>query len=204
MKRWIPGSIALSAVAALAGATTASAQTGGARQDLGANTPSLTAHLSERLNFRASFPEAARQGPGEFERSYRSSANLWGTRAEATALMDWGLDVKGLRVTGGALQEREPFGRNAAALGQQRMPDTAIGDSERWRPYLGLGWDNSMDRANRLGIQLDIGVIFDGVGLDQSVSGDGKGLLDRQDFLREEFQSFRYTPSISADVEYRF
>ncbi len=203
IKRWIRGVIAV-AMATAAGTGPAMAQTAEANTPgVSASTPSLTAHLSERLDFRASFP-ATSAGHTGFERLSVKSQPMLGSGPEGMAVVDWGLDIQGLRLTGGALQHQDAYDHTADALGRRRMPAQPIDNVARWRPYLGLGWDNTSKRQSQLGIKLDIGVIFDGVGVDSGFSNDRPTRRDQKDFLRQEFESFRYTPSISADVEYRF
>lgn len=167
-------------------------------------TPSLKAHLSNRLDFRASLPRRPEENIG-FDHMGRSSARMLGDPRDTKALLDWDLDADGLRMTGGALQ-RNGGDEVPMALEGATTERNQVQLDKPWRPYIGLGWDYAANDNKRLDIQLDMGLVFDNLGSSsgEDAANDAPSLLDQEALLRQEFESFRYSPAFSAGLEYRF
>lgn len=127
----------------------------------------------------------------------------------ASALVDWELAPGGVRVTGGALygdlgwsalrSDQVTLGARTGAAPLEDFTGSTV------TPYLGLGWDKHFGDEGRLGLQLDMGFVFEGV---PAVNGEGDenslNSLEEEATLRQSFESFRYTPMFSAGVQYRF
>lgn len=160
----------------------------------------LTTHLTEQLNIRF--------GINRFEEQRRPLAelgpdmNLTDEDFAASALVDWEFAPGGLRMTGGALYGDLGWGSgNLDGWTRSRGPGGSGLDD--FRTYVGLGWDADFGSEQRLGLQLDLGVAFEGVPIDSSA--DGELLRAQEDAeLGQRFESFRYVPMFSAGVEYRF
>lgn len=160
----------------------------------------LTAHLTEQLNIRF--------GINRFEDTRRPLAELepdmdvTGDDFAASALVDWEFAPGGLRMTGGALYG--DLGWGSGNLDGWTRSGGLDGDGvDDLRTYVGFGWDADFGREQRLGLQLDLGVAFEGVPVDGSA--DGELLRAQEDAeLGQRFESFRYVPMFSAGVEYRF
>lgn len=183
----------------LAGAATAETPADGSA--VTRSTPDLRAHLSQRLDFRADVSDDPYPTTPLDKGSGTHRVDGMGRRV----LMDWRFDTAGLRLTGGALQERERHDHGAIALGQEREPRQLFSSEGDWRPYVGLGWDSALGRQNQLDIQLDMGLMFRSMEGSEDVETAGQpSLLNGDAFLHREFESFRYQPTISADLEYRF
>ncbi|WP_440995380.1 hypothetical protein [Arhodomonas sp. SL1] len=162
----------------------------------------LTTELSEALNVRfgvSSSSAAAENG------QWRVAPPTQPEGVSASALVDWDLPTaEGVRVTGGAFYGSGEWGwpGGVAASGDYDPPSYRFEEDSEWTPYVGLGWDQQFGEERRFGLQLDMGVKFEGV---SDLEGD-----DQLRRLREEaelstrFESFRYVPMFSAGLEYRF
>ncbi len=152
----------------------------------------LTSHLNDRLDIRFGV-----NVDRPVEHGYRTSGFASDHDGPLfSALVDWSPSDGGLRMTGGAL-----YGEHLFSSGDIiPMPDLSI---DAMRPYVGVGYDNDFGTNGRFGLSLDMGLTFN------SVSSTGPS-TDTQDdepsdaALGSRFESFRYTPSFSAGVEYRF
>lgn len=163
----------------------------------------LTTELSEALDVR--FGISTDSDPGA-DSGWRGYVPTGRQGLGASAMVDWEFSaISGVRLTGGAFYGNSDWGWQES---RARMDDghdaTSYGfdSSGDWTPYLGLGWDQRFGEGSRLGLQLDMGVKFEGV---TNLNRD-----DQLDRMREEaalstqFESFRYVPMFSAGVEYRF
>ena len=113
-----------------------------------------------------------------------------------SALVDWSLSDNGLRMRGGARYGDTPANSASWSL-------SAI-ERENVQTYVGVGWDNGISHDGRLGLSLDMGLSFESVaGADETETGSDAMLTDDSG-LGSTFESFRYTPSVSAGLEYRF
>lgn len=151
----------------------------------------LTSHLSDRLDIRFGVNrDAARVDPGQ-----RPAFSLIDESMQFSAMVDWSLHNSGLRMTGGALYSDDLLDADSFSV-----PGL---DPDDMRTYLGVGWDNDLGTQGRLGLSLDMGLTFEGVA-DTLDSGRASGAAADGAMLGDTFESFRYTPSFSAGVEYRF
>jgi hypothetical protein len=81
-----------------------------------------------------------------------------------SALLDWHPWGDSFRLSGGLLVGSE-------------TPDEMRGD-DSWRPgYLGVGWDGSRGAGQRLGLVMDLGLVFSSLAETGEVSGDQRGLI---------------------------
>ncbi len=152
----------------------------------------LTSHLSDRLNIR--FGITAERETAETDRG--PMFTLGEESMQFSALVDYSLHSSGLRMTGGAL-----YGENWLTEDPLDMPSLS---SEDMRTYVGVGWDNDFGTDGRFGLSLDMGLTFEGVA-DTASTPDGESVSLANDApLDNTFENFRYTPSFSAGVEYRF
>mgnify|MGYP000353010648 CR=1 FL=1 len=151
----------------------------------------LTSHLSDRLDIRFG---VNRDRPGR-DVTRRSQFSLVDESMQFSAMLDWSLHRSGLRMTGGALYDDALI--ESQSLGMPQL------DPEEMRTYFGVGWDNDFGTQGRLGLSLDMGLTFESVGdpLDADAAAPEAA---NSAFLGDTFESFRYTPSFSAGVEYRF
>lgn len=160
----------------------------------------LTTHLSEQLNIRFGV-NRFRSDRQPLSEAGQDEVGLDDDFA-ASALVDWEFAPGGLRVTGGALYGDLGFGRGD--LDGWTRSGTDRDGLDDLRTYVGLGWDADFGNEQRLGLQLDLGVAFEGVALDEA-GGDADFLRAQEDArLGQRFESFRYVPVFSAGVEYRF
>jgi len=115
-----------------------------------------------------------------------------------SALLDWHPFKGGFRFSGGVLhneanegQQVDPYTglvtRNALS-GNELGSLNSVVDVEGTTPYLGIGWGNALTKSGRLGLLVDLGVVFQddadidlssGIGQDVSLSNalDGDGYL---------------------------
>lgn len=149
----------------------------------------LTSHLNDRLDIRFGVND---------EHHVINTHGLTLDGSEQTpvlsAMVDWSVHDGGFRMTGGAVYGEELFSESSVPV-----PEISTDDMQT---YVGVGYDNDFGTNGRLGLSLDMGLTFD------SVSGSSMDALDDDDLedaeLGSRFESFRYTPSFSAGVEYRF
>ncbi|PWG61342.1 hypothetical protein DEM34_16925 [Spiribacter halobius] len=161
----------------------------------------LTTHLSEQLDIRFGINRFS-DGTGPLADAGDDFASLEDDFA-ASALLDWEFAPGGLRVTGGALYGDLGWGHGTLDGWSRSQDDLDRDGLEDVRTYIGLGWDADFGNQNRLGLQLDLGVAFEGVPVEEG--SDGELLRAQEDArLGQRFESFRYVPMFSAGVEYRF
>jgi len=161
----------------------------------------LTTHLTEQLNIRFGINRFEERQDPLIELS--PDVDLTDDEFAASALVDWELAPGGLRMTGGALYG--DLGWGSGSLDSLTRSGRGLGGASRddFHTYLGLGWDADFGSEDRLGLQLDLGVAFEGVPLESG--SDGELRRAREDAeLGQRFESFRYVPVFSAGVEYRF
>lgn len=151
----------------------------------------LTSHLSDRLDIRFG---VNRERP-EADPARRAAFSLVDESMQFSAMLDWSLHRSGLRMTGGAL-----YGEDLLDARSFGMPEL---DTQDMRTYVGVGWDNDLGSQGRLGLSLDMGLTFEGVA-DTLDTGEPAGATADSAMLGSTFESFRYMPSFSAGVEYRF
>jgi len=150
----------------------------------------LTSHLNDRLDIRFGIHN---------DRHYVSNARVSGLNDTdqtpvVSAMVDWSPYDGGFRMTGGATYGEDLFGESSIP-----MPEFSADDVQT---YVGLGYDNDFGTQGRLGLSLDMGLTFDSVS-GSTVDAVGDNDLENAE-LGSRFESFRYTPSFSAGVEYRF
>lgn len=150
----------------------------------------LTSHLNDRLDIRFGVNSDDRPLAGEDTMEWDTSANT----PVLSAMVDWSLHDGGLRMTGGALYGEDLFDESTIPT-----PEFSADDMQT---YVGVGYDNDFGTNGRLGLSLDMGLTFDSVSGSSVEQGVDNTVEDAE--LGSRFQSFRYTPSFSAGVEYRF
>ena len=154
----------------------------------------LTSHLSERLDIRFG---VNRQDPVAM-RPQREGFALDDGSLQFSTLIDYSLHESGLRMTGGAVVGEDWLSTDS--IGTPRL------DNPDMQTYLGVGWDNDFGTQGRFGLSLDMGLAFEGLN-DTSMSDDpavSEAAPSDDASLGTAFESFRYTPSFSAGIEYRF
>lgn len=161
-------------------------------QSSDASGPELTAHLNDRLDIRF----------GVSDRSVRQddpakpAFSLMDEEFAFSALVDWSFNDNGLRMRGGA--------RYDDALASKESWSFSAIDRENIQTYVGIGWDNGISRDGRLGLSLDMGLSFESVAGADEADQDASAMLTDDSGLGSTFESLRYTPSVSAGLEYRF
>lgn len=182
-----------------------------AQEAVGLNSPiapqlELTARLTEQLDIRFGLN---RRSPYDSMSWQQGAAGDGLPGLSATALVDWQFSPLGMRLTGGALygdlgwSGLDPVwshqGLGAVSLDNGLTP--TIGNHQV-TPYLGLGWDQDFGSSGRLGLKMDMGVMFDSVG-PAGTSSQTRNATEEA-ILRQQFESFRYSPMFSAGLKYRF
>ncbi|WP_435101191.1 hypothetical protein [Arhodomonas sp. AD133] len=161
----------------------------------------LTTELSEALDVRFGVNASSESDSG-----WRGDVQTQPGSLGASALVDWQFSGNsGMRLTGGALygdtswswQKGWQPGGESERLGVRLDEDASL------TPYVGFGWDQQFGEGQRFGLQLDLGVMFEGVGDLDSGTSELRELREETQ-LGERFESFRYVPMFSAGVEYRF
>ena len=155
----------------------------------------LTSHLSERLDIRF----GVNRQDSVALRPQREGFALDDESLQFSTLIDYSLHESGLRMTGGAV------------VGEDWLSTDSIGtpriDNPDMQTYLGVGWDNDFGTQGRFGLSLDMGLAFEGLN-DTTIEGGEPAVNDAAPSddasLGTAFESFRYTPSFSAGIEYRF
>ncbi len=152
----------------------------------------LTAHLNERLDIRFGVPNAGR--PSDSDGPIGLGAV--GDEFAFSALVDWSFSDEGLRMRGGARYDDQDSARDSWQF-------SAI-ERENIQTYLGVGWDSNLSGDDRFGLSLDMGLAFESVRDPGAADSDSSRNLSGQTGLGSMFESLRYTPSVSAGLEYRF
>ncbi|AGY91938.1 hypothetical protein SPICUR_04800 [Spiribacter curvatus] len=161
-------------------------------QPTGASELELTAHLNDRLDIRFGVPDR-RESRAALP---HSTFSLMGEELAFSALVDWSFNDNGLRMRGGAR-----YGDTRPDV--QSWSFSAI-EREKIQTYVGVGWDNGISNDGRLGLSLDMGLSFESVADPDNVDPEAGAMLTDDSGLGSTFESLRYTPSVSAGLEYRF
>ena len=152
----------------------------------------LTAQLNDRLDIHFGVPDR----PVRRDVLSRSAASLLDREFAFSALVDWSFSDYGLRMRGGARYDDARMDSESWSLSAIERDDI--------QTYVGVGWDNGVSHDGRLGLSLDMGLSFESVA-DSNGTGIGTDAMPTTDSsLGNTFESFRYTPSVSAGLEYRF
>jgi hypothetical protein len=152
----------------------------------------LSSHLNEKLNIRFGVNHE-RGVPLSRERPV---FELMDESMQFSALVDWSLHDSGLRMTGGALYDDE-------ISSDSDLPVPTL-SSEHMSTYVGLGWDNDFGTRGRFGLSLDMGLTLDETVTTTPVESTATDTAAEDASLSSTFESFRYEPSFSAGLEYRF
>jgi hypothetical protein len=132
----------------------------------------LTARLLDQLNVRGGlngFTYSARREASDIE--YDGEARL----RTATALLDWHPGGGGFRLSGGVVYNDTVVegtslrpASGAYDIGGVPVPVALVGTLEAKAefdplvPYAGIGWGNAVAGGKRLGVSVDVGVVFQG------------------------------------------
>jgi|GEM_PF-1042761 len=152
----------------------------------------LTAHLNDRLDIHFGVPDS---GPSSID-STPARLSPVGDEFAFSALVDWSFSDDGLRMRGGARYDD----RDSATSPWQ----FSSVERENIQTYFGVGWDGDFSTDDRLGLSLDMGLAFESVRDTDGSGGDGLRSVPGQSELGSMFESLRYSPSVSAGLEYRF
>ncbi len=126
-----------------------------------------------------------------------------------SALLDWHPFKGRFRLSGGLLHN-EPSDRgqvdpytglaNVNALSDNELGSlNSIVEFEGTSPYLGIGWGNALTKNGRLGLLVDLGVVFQDdadVNLPSSLGQDAS--------LRNALDDYGYLPVFSLGLSYQF
>lgn len=117
---------------------------------------SVTPQLRARMGFNTHEQEwaLALANPYALDQVFHSVA----------ALLDWHPWGDSFRLSGGLL------------VGSETLDE--VRGEESWRPgYLGVGWDGSRGAGQRLGLVMDLGLVFSSLAETGEGSGDQRGLI---------------------------
>ncbi|HET8701691.1 MAG TPA: hypothetical protein VFL97_08510 [Nitrococcus sp.] len=172
----------------------------------------LTTQFSNQLNFRFGINRFDTLSPAD--QLQNALVDETTPTFAASALVDWQVLPGGLHVTGGALYGDLGWSyldRTAGFAAERSyvIPNHALdhsGQLDKIKPYLGLGWNNQFGPEGRFRLQLDLGLVFQGVppGNEGALSADYAGNTSDDAGLWQTFQSFRYSPLFSAGFRYQF
>lgn len=157
-----------------------------------ASEPELTARLNDRLDIRFGVSDR----PAPRDRLSHSAFGLMNDELAFSALVDWSFSDNGLRMRGGA---RYGDGRENA----ESWSPSSI-ERDNIQTYFGVGWDNDISDDGRLGLSLDMGLSFESIPDADGTETGSEATLTDDSGLGSTFESFRYKPSVSAGLEYRF
>ena len=138
-------------------------------------------------------------------------------------LLDWHPFQGPFRISGGGIYNNNHLDLKAKSsttyeIGNTTYTATQIGmldgeiDFNDIAPYLGLGWDTSFGKKNRIGFLFELGVMYqDSPDVDLSVSGSVSSdqaflndLAKEEKNLQDDLDSFKYYPVIAVGLNYRF
>jgi len=221
-RAWLRGTLA-SAVLVFAGVVPGQASNiaiGAKASTLGFGVD-LTGRLSRELNVRAALhplPSFSYTGT-ESDVEYEFDVQL----LSATAGLDWHPGGGGFHLSGGFLLNRnevDAVGRAAGSydIGGNSYSGAQVGSLrgtlgfKDLSPYAGIGFGNAVSPDKKVGIGLDLGVVFSGsptVELTASgpISGNAqfqRDLDSEEQDLRKDLSEFKYYPIVSLVITYRF
>lgn len=187
---------------------------------------SLTFGLTDQLNVRGLFNTFSYEFDDEAsDIEYEFDLDL----GSVGATIDWHPGGSGFRISAGAFRndnEVAGVGRPVAGtlveIGDTLFPAEAVDRAEAdlsfddFVPYLGIGWGNAVGPGKRLGVNLDVGVLFQGApqadfrafAADDAPAGLQE-LLD-QEVAREEAEiqddldQFEFYPVVSLGLSWKF
>jgi hypothetical protein len=181
----------------------------------------MTGRLSKEFNIRAALhplPSFSYTGT-ESDVEYEFDIQL----LSAMAGLDWHPGGGGFHLSGGLLLNRNKVDANGRAAGSYdiggRTYSGAQVGSLRGKltfkdlaPYAGLGFGNAVNPQKKIGIGLDLGVVFSGSPtLDLTASGPISGDAQFQRDLDQEerdaqddLSQFKVYPIVSVSITYRF
>ncbi len=126
-----------------------------------------------------------------------------------SALLDWHPFKGGFRFSGGLLHNQsndreqvDPYTglANANALSDNELGSlNSIVEFEGTSPYLGIGWGSALTKNGRLGLLVDLGVVFQDDSDANFASDLGQG-----DPLRNTLDGYGYLPVFSLGLSYQF
>ena len=145
-------------------------------------------------------------------------------------LADWYPWGGAFRVSAGAVANQNDFSVQTACnnptgceVGSNSFSRTEIGtittdiDVENFGPYLGIGWDRTLDATKRWTMSFEIGAFYQGApNVEMTSTGSCAGstsplfsqcrdaLEDEEDELEDELDSLKFYPVVSLGIGYRF
>jgi hypothetical protein len=186
----------------------------------------LTVGLTEQFNVRGLFNTLSYEFDDEAsDIEYEFDLDL----GSVGAMIDWHPGGSGFRVSAGAfLNDNEvtgvgrPVDGTFVEIGDTLFPAEAVDRAEAdlsfddFVPYVGIGWGNAVGPDKRLGVNLDVGVLFQGApqaDFRAFAAGDApdglQDLLD-QEAAREEAEiqddldQFEFYPVVSLGLSWKF
>ncbi len=139
-----------------------------------------------------------------------------------SAILNWHPFKGDFRISGGAMYNDNHIDITAEPSVSYDIGDTTYTASDVGTlegkvkfneivPYIGIGWDTSFGKSNRLGLLVDLGVIYQG---SPDVELTATGLAGNQAFesdiqaeedkLQDELDQYEYYPVIGVGLSYRF
>ncbi len=145
------------------------------------------------------------------------------TLESVSLLVDWHPFQGAFRISGGGLYNNNHLELDAKSTATYEIGDTTytatqIGtldgeiDFNDIAPYVGLGWDTSFGKKNRIGFLVELGAMYQEspdvkldvsgtISTDQAFQSD---LAKEEDSLQDEMDFFKFYPVIAIGLNYRF
>lgn len=131
---------------------------------------------------------------------------------------DWHPFESAFRFTAGMFRNNSDFSgsANAASLtiGSSEYRGVGLDADVRYRsyaPYLGLGWETDLLKANGWGFNVDLGILYQGSGeVSLNATGFSADIVDPVDIAQAErdfekdIEEYKYYPVFSFGIAYKF
>ena len=182
----------------------------------------ITVGITEQINLRGTFNTFTYEFDDEAsDIDYDFDLDL----GSVGVLLDWHPGAGGFRLSAGAFVNGnevngvgEPSGPTVE-IGDRVFPTSEVGTLEAdaefddFAPYLGIGWGNAIGRERRLGVSIDVGVLFQGepevdfrsVGANPLLQDaiDGEIATEEAD-IRDDLDEYDLYPVVTLGLSYRF
>ncbi len=166
-------------------------------------TTAFSRTINGRLGINAFDVDISNIGEQDSAHSQGFGLNSW------SALLDWHPFSGGFRLSGGLLHgavgERQDTGFDAGFTGVNAFADkepvglSGVVDFEGTTPYLGIGWGNALTKNGRLGLLVDLGLVFQDDSDINLFSGAGLDTL-----FNNTLDDYGYLPVFSLGLSYQF